>query len=155
MNTYKRNGNRWTVNEVLSLQREYELLGWTIQEIAGKHERTVKAILFRLETEGFIDSWKDARGFDMESYNASFELYTEDFHDNDDNDDEEECCDNDSEYFEEDFVCNNIAEVDKLSERIWSLESSVSDIKYMVTQIVKSLSSSNKKKLKPLRKQNF
>ena len=73
MNTYKRNGNRWNVNELLSLQREYELLGLTIQEIADKHERSVDAILYRLESEGFIDSWKDARGFDMELYNASFE----------------------------------------------------------------------------------
>ena len=60
MNTNMRNGNRWTVNELLSLQREYELLEWNIQKIAIKHQRTERAILFRLESEGIITSWNDA-----------------------------------------------------------------------------------------------
>ena len=30
--TTNRIGNKWTVNEVLSLQREYELLNWSIEE---------------------------------------------------------------------------------------------------------------------------
>ena len=115
MNTNKRNGNRWTVNEVLSLQREYELLGWTIQEIADKHERTVKSILYRLESEGFIDSWKDARGFDMESYTTSFET-----NDNDtDNDTNEE-----------------------LSTRVWCLEVAVNDIKDMIQHLINTSTSS-------------
>jgi hypothetical protein len=67
MNANKRNGNRWTVNELLSLQREYELLEWNVQQIAEKHQRTERAILFRLESEGIITSWNAARGFDMES----------------------------------------------------------------------------------------
>ena len=50
MNDFHRNGNKWTVNELLSLQREYELLELDIQQIALKHKRTVRAILFRLET---------------------------------------------------------------------------------------------------------
>ena len=36
-----RHGNRWNVDEVLSLQREYELLEWTVQQIADKHKRSV------------------------------------------------------------------------------------------------------------------
>ena len=71
MNTYKRRGNKWTVNEVLSLQREYELLEWTIQKIAEKHQRSVEAILYKLESEGFISSWNDARGFNTKSYQES------------------------------------------------------------------------------------
>ena len=43
-----RHGNKWTVNELLSLQREYELLEWSVQEIAEKHKRTVEAILFKI-----------------------------------------------------------------------------------------------------------
>ena len=54
-----RNGNKWTVNELLSLQREYELLEWTIQQIAVKHQRTKRAILFRLESEEIITSRYD------------------------------------------------------------------------------------------------
>jgi hypothetical protein len=117
MNSYKRIGNRWSVNELLSLQREYELLGWTIQEIAGKHERTVEAILYRLESEGFIDSWKDARGFDMETYKTTIE---------------------------DDISEVGISEVDKLTERVWGLETSVADIKDMVQHLFNNLVISNK-----------
>jgi hypothetical protein len=61
----KRNGRPWTVNEILQLQREYELLEWNIQQIASKHQRTVDAILYKLEEEEFIDNWVDARGYVM------------------------------------------------------------------------------------------
>ena len=68
MITINRNGNKWTINEILSLQREYELLEWSVQQIAEKHQRSIIAILFKLHSEGFIDSWNDARGFDMKAY---------------------------------------------------------------------------------------
>jgi hypothetical protein len=136
MNSYKRIGNRWTVNELLSLQREYELLGWTVQEIADKHERTVKSILYRLESEGFIDSWKDARGFDMESYTTSFEAN----------------CNSDDAYND-----NNADDDDneELSSRVWCLEVAVNDIKDMIQQLINtsSSSSSTQKKLTTRRNQ--
>ena len=50
-----RNGKRWTVNECLQLQREFELLNLTINEIANKHQRTPNAIMFKLSHEGFAD----------------------------------------------------------------------------------------------------
>jgi hypothetical protein len=173
MNTYKRRGNKWNVNELLSLQREYELLEWTVQQIAEKHQRSVEAILYRLESEGFINSWKDARGFDMESYKASIEndVATNDCVCNEEScdDDEEEQAggdDNDSEYFgEEDddesvcddeyeYECDDVSEVEKLSDRVWSLETAVTDIKDMVQQLFNKLVSTNEKKPKPLRKQS-
>lgn len=40
MSNYKRSGNKWSVNELLSLQREYELLEMDVEEISLKHERT-------------------------------------------------------------------------------------------------------------------
>lgn len=55
MNTTKRNGNKWTVNEELALQREYELLGWDIDTIANKHQRTAKSIMYKLSSEGLAD----------------------------------------------------------------------------------------------------
>jgi len=121
MNSYKRIGNKWTVNELLSLQREYELLEWTVQEIADKHERSVNAILYRLESEGFIDSWKDARGFDMESYEANG---NSDVAYNDNNEDE----DDDNE---------------ELSSRVWCLEVAVNDIKDMIQHLINTSSSSS------------
>ena len=71
--TYKRNGNRWTINEILTLQREYELLEWSVYKIAEKHQRTVMAILCKLKAEGFIQHFKEARGFDVEEYKKSID----------------------------------------------------------------------------------
>jgi len=55
---------KWTVTELLSLQREYELLEMDIFDIALKHKRTPKAILYKLNDEGLIDDFSDARGYD-------------------------------------------------------------------------------------------
>jgi hypothetical protein len=51
----KRNGKKWSIVETLKLQREYELLHLSVQEIAIIHERSEKAILFKLENEGWIN----------------------------------------------------------------------------------------------------
>jgi hypothetical protein len=58
-----RNGKKWSVNETLKLQREYELLELSIQDIASAHKRNVDAILFRLLKEGFINKFESARGY--------------------------------------------------------------------------------------------
>jgi hypothetical protein len=69
---FKRHNKKWGVNELIALQREYELLGWDIQEIATKHERSVKSILFKLKQEGFIDNWNSAKGFDKSNLTEKF-----------------------------------------------------------------------------------
>lgn len=58
-----RANNKWTINELLSLQREYELLGMDIFQIALKHQRSPKAILYKLEAEMIINNWNEARGY--------------------------------------------------------------------------------------------
>ena len=55
MNSYKRFRNRWNVNELLQLQREFELLEMSIDDIALKHQRTPNAIMLKLDQEGFAD----------------------------------------------------------------------------------------------------
>jgi len=50
-----RTGNKWNVNECLQLQREYELLNLSIDEIASRHKRTPYAIMYKLDSEGFAD----------------------------------------------------------------------------------------------------
>jgi hypothetical protein len=55
MSTYSRAGFNWNINEILSLQREFELLGWSIDDIAVKHKRSPKAIMFKLDQECFAD----------------------------------------------------------------------------------------------------
>jgi hypothetical protein len=63
MTCNRRSNFKWTTNELLSLEREYELLEMTVQEIASKHERSVDSILYKLESEEFISSQTLARGF--------------------------------------------------------------------------------------------
>lgn len=77
MSINKRDGNKWTINEVLALQREYELLEWPVYKIAKKHQRTTMSILCKLQAENFISYFKEARGFDIDAYsNTTDELYT-------------------------------------------------------------------------------
>jgi hypothetical protein len=155
----RRQGNKWTINEMLSLHREYELLGLTVQEIADKHQRSETAILYKLESEGLIDSWNNARGFDSKEFQNSVCFISKEVADYDEAEDVEECGgdDDDEEYqFAEsadDDISDDESEVEKLAERVWSLETSVSEISSMVKNIYGLLSdkkSSNKKR-KPLR----
>jgi len=126
MTANKRCGNKWTVNELLALQREYELLEMSIQQIAIKHERSVTAILFRLETEGFIDSWNSARGFDILEYQRAM----------DGEDCDEGCCDECSDADED---ADTEKYVNDVVSRVWNLETSVKEIGYMVTHIFNNM----------------
>ena len=55
MSDIKRVGKRWTISECLQLQREYELLKLPLFTIASRHQRTVNAIMYKLDSEGFAD----------------------------------------------------------------------------------------------------
>jgi len=46
-------GFKWNVNECLRLQREFELLKLSVPEIAALHGRTIKAIMYKIDLEGF------------------------------------------------------------------------------------------------------
>jgi ribosomal protein S8 len=118
MSNYKRSGNKWSVNELLSLQREYELLEMDVEEISLKHQRTVEAILHKLESEGFISSWNDARGYSIKGKKESVVKNSK--------------------------VVNETSEVDKLNDRIWSLETSVEEINGLVKQMLQSMGSKQK-----------
>ena len=63
MQQHKRANRKWTINEVLKLQREYELVGMDVNQIAIAHGRTANAIAHRLEHEEIIDKWSDAKGY--------------------------------------------------------------------------------------------
>lgn len=114
-------GFKWTINEMLALQREYELLEWSIQDIAAKHERTERAILCKLETEGLISSWCDAKGyFDYDDIGCV----------------EVPCTESDAGDGESVVVGHCVSDVDKLTERIWNLETNVDEIRCLVTQMI-------------------
>ena len=137
MDTYKRSGNKWTVNELISLQREYELLELTIKEISIKHQRSVEAILFRLESEGFIDKWSTSRGFDDYFYNNKY-VEDESEEEDDEESDDEESEEDDEESDEED-------DVDKLVERVWNLETNIKEIGSIVKQIFNNMITNSSK----------
>jgi hypothetical protein len=58
-----RHNRPWNTNELLRLQREYELLELDVYTIAEKHGRSVKSILFKLAQEQITDSPTVARGY--------------------------------------------------------------------------------------------
>jgi hypothetical protein len=50
-----RSGLKWTVNECLRLEREYDLLKLSVEEIALLHQRSPYAIMYKLDVEGIAD----------------------------------------------------------------------------------------------------
>ena len=129
MNQNSRYGFKWSINEILSLQREFELLGWNIDQIAEKHKRTANAIMYKLDQEGFADY--NVLYSNYHNLNALIPLHTPidmEFelslqHDDDDDDDDSES------NFTNDDVAN-------LSERVYGLEESVSEIRDMIKQMM-------------------
>jgi hypothetical protein len=161
MSTCKRHGKKWTVNEVIALQREYELLELTVQDIADRHLRTVKSIMFKLHAEGLISSLNEARGFTTSNQNDNKVVNKKHIlkvsHDNISD------TDSSSDYNDDDQTVSDFSiskssldietDMNSLSDRVWSLETSVNQIGTMVKQIFDEMTSKkNTKKLKPLRK---
>lgn len=161
MSLPNRHNFKWNVNELLSFQREYELLEMTIQDIAAKHERTVEAILFRLCQEGFIESWIDARGYQEYSknfdclvggldsgvnaydYGENAETDEDDDDVNDDSDYQEDDEDEDEDEDDEDYETETDNNISSLNQRVWSLETAVSDIKDIIGTLLSKFSTSN------------
>lgn len=133
--TYKRSGFKWSVNELLSLQREYELLEWTVQQIAEKHERSVEAILFCLESEGFISSWNTARGYNQIDYQNAIEGGDS----LESNVEEEEQDEKDEEEDEESSICEDPNDIQVLTERVLTLENIIFDVKDMMQQLMSEM----------------
>jgi hypothetical protein len=50
-----RSGFKWTVNECLRLEREYDLLKLSVEDIALLHRRTPYAIMYKLDEEGIAN----------------------------------------------------------------------------------------------------
>ena len=116
---------KWTVTELLSLQREYELLEMDIFDIALKHKRTPKAILYKLNDEGLIGDLSDARGYDKYSY------------------EDEEQQDIDDKLAS--ITSNETMSTQSIMNRISCLEDSMSSIKLILDSISSKLSSKSVK----------
>lgn len=108
MTNYKRAGAKWTINECLRLQREFELLKLSIDEIASLHQRSPQAIMYKLDAERLADYNVLAVSRTNSHYNSN----VDESHDVD----EQDCCDNDndddndsSSDYEEDQDCDDAA----------------------------------------------
>uniref|UniRef100_A0A6C0DGV5 Uncharacterized protein n=1 Tax=viral metagenome TaxID=1070528 RepID=A0A6C0DGV5_9ZZZZ len=164
MNTIKRSHCRWTVNELIQLQREYELLEMSIQQIAKIHKRSVRAILCRLEQEYFIENWEQARGFselielnddikvsiekDTQTMSPSMSLQEEE--------QEEEQEDESISTTSSDSESITSNKKDEIDNRLFNLEKSFSYLSNMVKQLFeKKVTRDVKPKLQSLRKQHL
>ena len=170
MSTRNRIGNKWTINEVLSLQREFELLGWDIDQIAEKHGRTANAIMYKLDQEGFADynvlysNYHDLNT-EMPVNRAQKQVvlesslsddddtvlddeYDEDYVDDVDDVDDEDYVD-DGEEDEDDEDCEDYE--DPLTERVAKLETALDEVKRILKPLIlkalKSPTTSNNENL--------
>lgn len=150
--TYSRNGLKWSVNETLSLQREFELLEWDIDTIAQKHKRTPNAIMYKLDGEGLADY--NVLYSNYYELNSSMpvtrktstlnNLLSED-EDNEsdyyyDEDEDEEYLDTGNDEDDEDVEEDEIA---NLSERVEGLEEGIFEIKNMIKELMNSFLNKN------------
>jgi len=128
MSTPKRNGNKWSVNELLSLQREFELLELSIDEIAERHQRSPDAIMYKLDNEGFADfNVLYSNYYDLNGTIPVKQTQTNDENENETENHEEVDHDN----------------ITSLTEKVWNLETSVNEIKTLVKQMFESISNNN------------
>jgi hypothetical protein len=89
-----RNGYKWTINECLRLEREYDLLKLSVAEMAILHKRTMNAIMCKLQAEGldtFNNLYIKTYGEDYidEQINKLNNLCSTDETEADENDDED------------------------------------------------------------------
>ena len=150
MSNRNRVGNRWTINEILTLQREFELLGWDIDQIADKHGRTPNAIMFKLDQEGFADynvlysNYHNLNAKMPVSRTAKHEtlvldaVYSEDEDtviDENDEDDEDYIDNADEEDDDDDYDYDD----DPLTRRVSKLETGLEEIKNMLKMLTSSV----------------
>ena len=78
MNIPDRHRFKWSINEVLALHREYDLLGLSINEIALRHKRKPGAIVYKLINENLICEEEDDDFDTTESIEDTAHLYESD-----------------------------------------------------------------------------
>ena len=134
---YKRFGNRWTINECLQLQREFELLNLSIDEIAKIHQRTPNAIMLKLDREEFADY--NVICNNHQSFNVDTEIQKKNRYEDEDEDEDEdeEKEENSSEYGEDD--CANDEQDDDDDEQDDDEQDDIDDLKHHVKRIEKQL----------------
>jgi len=121
----KRANKPWTINETLKLQREYELLGMDVYQIASTHERSVRAIACRLEHEKFIEKRTDARGYNEMDIVLKIDDQVSDLTTDDDHENEVFDGNHIHDYSPDERINYLIARVEKLEQTILDTNASI------------------------------
>lgn len=145
MSDVKRHGKKWTITEVLKLQREYELLNLSVTEIAKNHKRSVASIMYKVEAERFICLYKtknnclENKTSVKSKKNLESDMESESDIDSSSDynvDDESVLSENDDSDYEEEIDMKKDRCVDTLSERVCMLEKNVQEISKLVKYII-------------------
>ena len=131
MTSCKRFGNRWTINECLQLHREFDLLELSIDEIAQRHQRTVNAIMIKLDSEGHADY--NVLYSNYHALNPEMMSHTNEEDEDEDNDDDYEDEDDDEseeDTYEEFYEKDNIISKENISlkKQVLNLEQKVNEL---------------------------
>ena len=148
MTTYRRHRFAWRPNELERLNREYENQELTVQQISVLHERSIRSIFFKLESEGLIERWDEARGWsayaqemDYPDYSATSLDQADEESDEDYEEDEEEDAEEDE---EEEYDAYSIKQkMNFLQTQINNIRKIVSGILYDSSQKTTANSSAN------------
>jgi hypothetical protein len=142
-NTTWRNGYKWSVNESLRLEREFDLLNLSVPEIAKLHNRTENAIMYKIHKEGW-DTYNNlyikTYGIDYLNDEMGNVIQNED---EDDSSDEEYVPDLDDDDNDDDEYVQNLEEYDNNSQEIKLQVKNgylIEQLKGIQTQISKMLS---------------
>jgi len=145
MTTYRRHRFAWRPNELERLNREYENRELTVQQISVLHERSIRSIFFKLESEGLIERWDEARGWsayaqemDYPDYSATSLDQADEESDEDYEEDEEEDAEEDEEDEEEDAEEDEEEEYDAYSikQKMNFLQTQINNIRKIVSGIL-------------------
>jgi uncharacterized protein YlxW (UPF0749 family) len=122
MTSFKRFGNRWTINECLQLEREFDLLELSIDEMAQRHQRTPNAIMLKLDSEGHADY--NVLYSNYHALNTQIVSQTKAEEEEDEEEDEDEDYESDADTLVDDVEAEN----NSLKQQVLNLEKKVNEL---------------------------
>ena len=122
MTSFKRFGNRWTINECLQLEREFDLLELSIDEMAQRHQRTPNAIMLKLDSEGHADY--NVLYSNYHALNTQIVSQTKAEEEEDEEEDEYEDYESDADTLVDDVEAEN----NSLKQQVLNLEKKVNEL---------------------------
>jgi uncharacterized protein YlxW (UPF0749 family) len=124
MTSFKRFGNRWTINECLQLEREFDLLELSIDEMAQRHQRTPNAIMLKLDSEGHADYNVLYSNYHALNTQIVSQTKAEEEEDEEEDEDEDEDYESDADTLVDDVEAEN----NSLKQQVLNLEKKVNEL---------------------------